>query len=62
MKIPPKLLTACSLLLLLLGWQLLAMAMRQPELIPSVPRLLMALVELLGSAEFYQSVGCTLGR
>lgn len=62
MKIPPKLLTACSLLLLLLGWQLLAVAMRQPELIPTVPRLLMALVELLGSAEFYQSVGCTLGR
>lgn len=62
MKIPPKLLTACSLLLLLLGWQLLAVAMRQPELIPSVPRLLMALVELFGSAEFYQSVGCTLGR
>ncbi len=62
MKIPPKLLTACSLLLLLLGWQLLAVAMRQPELVPTVPRLLMALVELLGSAEFYQSVGCTLGR
>lgn len=62
MKIPSKLLSACSLLLLLLGWQLLAEAMRQPELIPSVPRLLMALVELLGSAEFYQSVGCTLGR
>lgn len=62
MKIPPKLLTACSLLLLLLGWQLLAVAMRQPELIPTVPRLFMALVELLGSAEFYQSVGCTLGR
>ena len=62
MKIPSKLLSACSLLLLLLGWQLLAVAMRQPELIPSVPRLLMALVELLGSAEFYQSVGCTLSR
>lgn len=62
MKIPSKLLSACSLLLLLLGWQLLAVAMRQPELIPSVPRLLMALVELLGSTEFYQSVGCTLGR
>lgn len=62
MKIPPKFLTACSLLLLLIGWQLLAVAMCQPELIPSVPRLLMALVELLGSAEFYQSVGCTLGR
>ena len=30
MKIPPKLLTACSLLLLLLGRQLLAVAMRQP--------------------------------
>lgn len=54
--------TLISIGLLLLAWQLLAMLVRLPDLVPSVPRLLDTLVMLFTSGSFYQSVAATLLR
>lgn len=57
-----KLYPLLSVLILLGGWQLFALAMRQPEWIPTLPRLLSATGGLLLTASFYQSVGATVLR
>lgn len=54
--------TLLSIGLLLAGWQGIALAVNLPELIPTLPRLLQSLVELLGTATFYQAVATTIGR
>ena len=54
--------TLISIGLLLLAWQLLAMLVGLPDLVPSVPRLLETLVMLFTSGSFYQSVAATLLR
>ncbi len=54
--------TLISIGLLLLAWQLLAMLVGLPDLVPSVPRLLETLVMLFTSGSFYQSVTATLLR
>ena len=54
--------TLISIGLLLLAWQLLAMLVGLPDLVPSVPRLLETLVALFTSGSFYQSVAATLLR
>lgn len=54
--------TLISIGLLLLAWQLLAMLVGLPDLVPSVPRLLETLVMLFTSGSFYQSVVATLLR
>ena len=54
--------TLISIGLLLLAWQLLAMLVGLPDLVPSVPRLLETLVTLFTSGSFYQSVAATLLR
>lgn len=51
-----------SILLLLLGWQITAVWMNQPELIPSLPKLTKTLAELFTTGTFYLSVAATIGR
>lgn len=51
-----------SITILLLAWQLLAMLVRLPDLVPSVPRLLSTLAALFASGSFYQSVMATVLR
>ena len=55
-------LTILSITILLLAWQLLAMLVRLPDLVPSVPRLLSTLAALFASGSFYQSVMATVLR
>ncbi len=54
--------TTLSVLFLLALWQGIAMYVRQPELIPSVPVLLKTLGGMILSNEFYLSVSTTIGR
>lgn len=54
--------TWISVAILLLLWQGFAMYMQQPKLIPEIPALLKTLGSLLLSADFYLSVGTTIGR
>lgn len=54
--------TLLSVGLLLAGWQGIAVTVNLPELIPPLPRLFQSLVELLGTATFYQAVASTIGR
>ncbi|MDF9831452.1 ATP-binding cassette domain-containing protein [Parabacteroides sp. PF5-6] len=51
-----------SIATLLLVWQLTAVFVAQPEIFPSLPRLLTTLIELVCSASFYLSVGTTVLR
>lgn len=53
---------ALSVGLLLLLWQVLAWSVGKPELIPTVPRLVSAFIELAGSEHFLRSVGATVIR
>ena len=55
-------LTILSITILLLAWQLLAMLVRLPDLVPPVPRLLSTLAALFASGSFYQSVMATVLR
>lgn len=57
-----SILTLLSISILLLAWQLLAMLAGLPDLIPSVPRLLLTLADLFTSESFYRSVAATLSR
>jgi len=57
-----KFIPILSVLILLALWQLLAFCVDQPEFIPSVPRLVKTLFELLISGPFYLSLGATLIR
>lgn len=54
--------TLLSVLLLLLGWQVVATTMNQPELIPSLPLLVKTLAGLFTSPTFYMSLAATVGR
>ena len=54
--------TIVATAILLAGWQLFAVIANQPELIPSLPRLVRTLCEWLVSGSFYQSVGATILR
>lgn len=56
------LITFLSICLLLLVWQLMALYVGQPELIPSVPRLAETLFQLLRTAAFYQHISATILR
>lgn len=53
---------ALSVGLLLLLWQVIAWSVGKPELIPTVPRLVGAFIELAGSEHFLRSVGTTVMR
>lgn len=57
-----SILTLLSISILLLAWQLLAMLAGRPDLIPSVPRLLLTLADLFMSETFYRSVAATVFR
>lgn len=57
-----KLYPLLSLLILLAGWQVFALAMQQPEWFPPVPRLLAATGRLLLAASFYEAVAATVLR
>lgn len=57
-----SILTILSITILLLAWQLFAMLVRLPDLIPSVPRLLSTLAALFTSGSFYRSVAATVLR
>lgn len=54
--------TILSAGILLAAWQLFAVVVQLPELIPTVPRLLKVLAELFVSGSFYLSVAATLVR
>ena len=54
--------TLLSIGLLLASWQGIAITVDLPELVPPLPRLLQAFVELLCTASFYQAVASTIGR
>lgn len=54
--------TIASIVLLLIGWQMIALWVNQPEWMPSLPRLITTLIELLTHSSFYLSVGFTLLR
>lgn len=56
------LITLLSVCLLLLAWQLLALYVGQPQLIPSVPGLVETLFELLKTPTFYQHITATILR
>ena len=58
----PHLISLLSILLLLAGWQLVALLAHQPELLPTLPRLLEAFLQLWGKPSFYQAMGATVGR
>lgn len=57
-----KIIPYLSVLILLIGWELLALLVNQPELIPTTTDLLRALYGLLKMPGFYSSVLATLGR
>ena len=61
-KMQKSILTLLSITILLLIWQLLAMLVRMPDLLPSVPRLLSILAALFVSGSFYQSIIATVLR
>ena len=48
--------------ILLLGWQLLALLVGLPDLVPQVPRLILTLADLFTSETFYLSVAATVSR
>ena len=54
--------TVLSIALLLLAWQMIAWQIDKPELIPGIPRLAGSIVRLLGTEEFYYSIGITCLR
>lgn len=56
------LITLLSVCLLLLAWQLLALHVGQPQLIPSVPGLIETLFQLLKTPTFYQHISATVLR
>lgn len=56
------LITLLSVSLLLLIWQLLALYVGQPQLIPSVPGLVETLFQLLKTPTFYQHISATILR
>lgn len=58
----PPLFSLLSLLLLLAGWQVVAMLVHQPELLPTLPRLLESFLHLWSKPSFYQALGATVGR
>lgn len=62
MKIRKVTLSLLATFILLAGWQLFAILMDQPELIPSLPRLIKTLGELSVSGTFYQSIAATVVR
>ncbi|SEF53805.1 ATP-binding cassette domain-containing protein [Parabacteroides chinchillae] len=51
-----------SIFLLLIGWEVFAYILDQPELIPTLPRLIHTLTELLSAETFYFSIGATIAR
>ncbi len=51
-----------SIGMLLLLWQGAAMWIGQPEFFPSLPRLVVALGDMMCSVSFYQSIGMTIAR
>lgn len=51
-----------SITILLIGWQIVAVMLNQPDLFPSLPKLIQTLIELLLSVGFYKSVMATIGR
>lgn len=55
-------LTCLSLLLIPVAWQLLSWQMAQPQLIPSFPDLMWALLRVVSSPGFLVSIGTTLLR
>lgn len=57
-----SLLTLLSIGILLLLWQLFALTVDLPELVPSIPKLVGTLAGLFTSATFYQSVAATVAR
>ncbi|RHJ87925.1 ATP-binding cassette domain-containing protein [Parabacteroides sp. AM08-6] len=57
-----SLLPLLSIGILLLCWEIFAIWVNLPDLIPSVPRLIQTLAELFTSVTFYQSVSATLIR
>lgn len=54
--------TCLSIILLLLGWQLVAWQIGQPELVPSLPRLVVSVGDILRKPEIYHSVATTCLR
>ena len=54
--------TILSIIILLLLWQLLAMLVCLPDLVPTVPRLFGTLASLFASESFYYSVSATVLR
>lgn len=54
--------TLISVCILLVLWQIAAMLVHQPELMPTIPRLLMKFYSLLITGAFYQSLAMTLLR
>ena len=54
--------TILSITILLVLWQVLAMLICLPDLVPTVPRLLGTLASLFVSGSFYQSVAATILR
>ena len=62
MRLRKTITTIVATAILLAGWQLFAVIANQPELIPSLPRLVRTLCEWLVSGSFYQSVGATILR
>lgn len=56
------LISLLSIVVLLIGWQIGATMLNQPELIPSLSRLIQALLELFTTIAFYKSVLATIGR
>ena len=62
MRLRKTITTIVATAILLAGWQLFAVIANQPELIPSLPRLVRTLCEWLVSGSFYQSVGATIFR
>lgn len=57
-----SILTASSISLLLVCWQLFSMVTDMPELVPTVPRLLETLFGFFFSVSFYQSIAATIIR
>lgn len=55
-------LTCLSILLIPVAWQLLSWQMAQPQLIPSFPDLIRALLQLVYSPGFLVSIGTTCLR
>lgn len=62
MRLRKTITTLIASIILLIGWQLFATLANQPELIPSLPRLIQTLFALFTTGSFYQSIGATLLR